>query len=334
MATWNGEKYIREQLDSLARQTLLPCELVITDDGSTDATLAVAEEFARRAPFPVRIHRNPERLGYADNFLRAASLCEGDLIAFCDQDDIWMEQKLSTCVPFFAYPEVLLAAHSAWTLLPSGQRGRRFPHYARNWIPSWGKVDPFGFPLGFAMILRRELLTVDALPSRPPKIHGHDQWLWFLAVATGRIVKIAEALTLYRQHDSNLYGAGEKATVARLAKGIAETLEYDTLAAEELACARVLMNAADRDPARAKRLRATAHRVESRAALHRLRTAIYASGSGFLRRAGIWCRIFLKGGYWPDGSRTRLGPKAGLKDLLFGVTGALRRPASAPAAAE
>jgi rhamnosyltransferase len=333
MATYNGEKYIREQLDSLARQTLLPCELVMTDDGSADGTLAIAEEFARGAPFPVRIHRNPKQLGYADNFLHAASLCEGDLIAFCDQDDIWMEQKLSTCVPFFADPEVLLVAHSAWTLLPSGQRGRRFPNYAKNGILPWGMADPFGFPLGFAMILRKELLTADPPPSRPSKIHGHDQWLWFLAAATGRIARIAEALTLYRQHESNLYGAGEKATVSRLAKGIAATLEYDTLAAEELACARVLVDAADRDPARAKRLLATAHRVERRAALHRRRTAIYASGSGFLARTGVWCRIFVQGGYWPDRSRTRLGPKAGLKDLVFGVTGALRRPASPPAAA-
>jgi glycosyltransferase involved in cell wall biosynthesis len=324
MATYDGEKYIREQLESLSRQTLLPCELIITDDGSTDRTLTVVDGFAREAPFPVRIHRNRERLGYAGNFLKAASLCAGDLIAFCDQDDIWMEQKLSTCVPFFGDPEVLLAAHSAWTLLPSGQRGRRLPDYAQSGILSWGEIDPFGFPLGFAMILRKDLLAISAPPSRPEKIHGHDQWLWFLAAATGKVAKIAEALTLYRQHEANLYGTREKITVSQLAKRIAETLEYDALAADELVCAQVLMDASAGHPGRAKRLVATAHQLERRAALHRLRTRIYARGSGFLRRADTWRRIFFQAGYLPDASRTRLGPKAGVKDLVFGVTGMYR----------
>src|ERR1700728_1787253 len=121
MATFNGEKYIREQLDSIAGQTLLPFELVITDDGSTDATLGIVENFASVAPFPVKIHRNESRLGYANNFIRAASLCQGELIAFCDQDDIWMTEKFSVCSEFFRDSEVVLAAHSAVTIADSGQ---------------------------------------------------------------------------------------------------------------------------------------------------------------------------------------------------------------------
>ncbi|MGA8529432.1 MAG: glycosyltransferase, partial [Acidobacteriaceae bacterium] len=122
MATYNGEKYIREQLDSIARQSLLPYELVVTDDGSTDGTLEMVEDFARSAPFPVKIHRNDVRLGFADNFFKAASLCEGELIAFSDQDDVWLEDKLSVCSSHFVDPDVFLVAHSAWTLLASGER--------------------------------------------------------------------------------------------------------------------------------------------------------------------------------------------------------------------
>ena len=89
MATFNGDTYLSPQLQSLARQTLLPHELVVCDDGSTDRTLEIVRAFAADAPFPVRVHRNDEHLGFADNFLKAAVLCGGELIAFCDQDDVW-----------------------------------------------------------------------------------------------------------------------------------------------------------------------------------------------------------------------------------------------------
>jgi len=113
MATYNGARFIAEQLESLSRQTLPPCELVIGDDGSTDDTLNIVEAFARTAPFPVRIHRNPQRMGHADNFLHTATLCSGDLIAFCDQDDVWLETKLARCCQAFQDRDVVLAVHAA-----------------------------------------------------------------------------------------------------------------------------------------------------------------------------------------------------------------------------
>src|SRR5690349_6672659 len=67
MATYNGARYIGEQLDDLARQTQPPAELVVSDDSSSDGTLAIVERFASKAPFPVRIHSNPRRLGYREN---------------------------------------------------------------------------------------------------------------------------------------------------------------------------------------------------------------------------------------------------------------------------
>ena len=75
MATLNGGAYLAEQLASLAAQSRTPDELVICDDGSTDDTIAVIEQFQRSAAFPVRLHRNSERLGYSLNFSRAANLC-------------------------------------------------------------------------------------------------------------------------------------------------------------------------------------------------------------------------------------------------------------------
>jgi glycosyltransferase involved in cell wall biosynthesis len=74
MATYNGEAHIHEQLLSLANQSLAPVELVVADDCSGDRTLDIVREFARTAPFAVRIYENETRLGYRANFMRAASL--------------------------------------------------------------------------------------------------------------------------------------------------------------------------------------------------------------------------------------------------------------------
>jgi glycosyltransferase involved in cell wall biosynthesis len=100
MCTYNGEKYLQEQLESIAAQTRLPIELVICDDRSTDSTTKIIEAFASSAPFPLRFKLNQVNLGGAakgitKNFEQAAGLCTGDLIAFCDQDDVWLPQKLA-----------------------------------------------------------------------------------------------------------------------------------------------------------------------------------------------------------------------------------------------
>ena len=95
MCTYNGEKYLHQQLASIAQQTRLPEEMVVCDDCSSDSTPEIIEEFARTVPFPVRFFRNPQNLGSTKNFEKAIGLCTGDMIALCDQDDIWMPEKLA-----------------------------------------------------------------------------------------------------------------------------------------------------------------------------------------------------------------------------------------------
>ena len=97
MASYNGARFIAEQLDSFARQTRLPDELVVTDDCSNDGTPELIDEFAKRAPFPVHLHRNSKTLGVARNFGKALELCSGDLVFLSDQDDVWLVDKLA-CV--------------------------------------------------------------------------------------------------------------------------------------------------------------------------------------------------------------------------------------------
>ncbi len=100
MCTYNGEKFLKEQLESIAAQTRLPAELVICDDRSTDSTADIIQNFAGSAPFPVRFNLNSVNLGSSakgitKNFEQASRLCTGDLIVPCDHDDIWFPQKLA-----------------------------------------------------------------------------------------------------------------------------------------------------------------------------------------------------------------------------------------------
>jgi glycosyltransferase involved in cell wall biosynthesis len=94
MATFQGERFIADQFASLANQTRLPDRLVVSDDCSSDATLALIEAFAASAPFPVTIHRNQSRLGYTGNFISATRQTDAGIILFADQDDIWLPGKL------------------------------------------------------------------------------------------------------------------------------------------------------------------------------------------------------------------------------------------------
>ncbi|MBA7582213.1 hypothetical protein ES708_24137 [subsurface metagenome] len=101
MCTFNGADYLQEQLVSIVKQTRLPDELVVCDDGSTDSTLQILGEFEKDAPFSVRIYCNKIRLGATKNFEKAITLCKGEIIALCDQDDIWLPQKIKKIVETF-----------------------------------------------------------------------------------------------------------------------------------------------------------------------------------------------------------------------------------------
>src|SRR5262245_41984379 len=94
LCTWNGSAFLREQLQSIAAQSLPPHELVIFDDCSSDDTVALARQFAESTPFPVRVHVNPRNLGTRENFAASIAACTGEIIALSDQDDVWRPNKL------------------------------------------------------------------------------------------------------------------------------------------------------------------------------------------------------------------------------------------------
>src|ERR1700761_5910865 len=94
LCTYNGERFLPQQLASIAQQTRLPDELVVSDDGSHDRTLTIIRDFAPSVSFPVSVFENQQQLGVAANFEQAIRACEGDLIALSDQDDIWYPERM------------------------------------------------------------------------------------------------------------------------------------------------------------------------------------------------------------------------------------------------
>src|SRR5688572_4379256 len=113
LATRNGAQYLPQQLESLARQTLAPFELIVSDDDSSDATMKIVAAFARTAKFPVKLKVNSPALGFRDNFIAATQLAAGDWVAFCDQDDIWHPEKLERVAAFAGDPRVTMIVHQA-----------------------------------------------------------------------------------------------------------------------------------------------------------------------------------------------------------------------------
>ncbi|MEO0842835.1 MAG: glycosyltransferase, partial [Cyanobacteria bacterium J06643_5] len=114
LCTYNGERYLQEQLNSIAWQNRLPDELVICDDLSCDNTASVVKSFATKVDFPVHFLVNDKNIGSTKNFEKAISLCNGDIIILADQDDIWHPEKLMMIEnSFLSSPEVGLVFSDA-----------------------------------------------------------------------------------------------------------------------------------------------------------------------------------------------------------------------------
>jgi glycosyltransferase involved in cell wall biosynthesis len=204
MATWNGERHLREQLDTVFAQTWPNLEVVASDDASTDGTAAILAEYARHRG--LRYEANPRRLGLVKNFERAISLCRGDCdyIALCDQDDLWKPHKIETLVSEIG-GFTLIYGNIQEILTPAGEvrieeafaptfdfarrHGTGKPTrylLAENWVVS------------HSLLFKRELVE-HALPI-PPHQPFHDGWLALIASKLGGIRYLDRRLQVYREH--------------------------------------------------------------------------------------------------------------------------------------
>ena len=172
MATYNGAKYLQEQLDSFAAQTRVPDELVICDDHSSDATVATLSRFAQTASFNVRIVVNDVNLGFVQNFERALSLCKGDLIFLSDQDDVWFDSKIEEIVRYMEEnPRYLVVTNDQIItdadLIPIGSVMANI---------RTGGFEPSYLVAGCCTAIRRAWLDVALPVHRPVTTIGSANW--------------------------------------------------------------------------------------------------------------------------------------------------------------
>lgn len=207
MTTYNGERFLEEQLRSLTEQTTLPDELVVCDDGSTDSTLEILAQFAKRASFPVRIVINNHRLGWRENFFKAASLCSSDYIAFCDQDDVWLKDKLAVVELHLRRNQCMLLQHGFRLIDDAGN----IISPDLNWEHLELGEDVWRHSYGLTQVFHRSMLEFSDLWKLSQgdfdgQRMSHDQWIKFLSSLLGQTLSINEVLVHYRQHGNNVNG--------------------------------------------------------------------------------------------------------------------------------
>jgi glycosyltransferase involved in cell wall biosynthesis len=217
MCTYNAARFLDQQLASLVSQRRLPDEVVVCDDCSTDETHALLSNFAATAPFPVNLRQNKTRLGSTKNFEQAITLCQGDAIALCDQDDEWLPDKLASTIDLFeSRPEVALVFCDAELIDEIGALlGERLWERIKFDSTMKAKIKA---SRAYEILDRRVLITgltmafrakfrdlVLPFPENGPLIH--DGWIALMISHVADIDFIDKPLARYRQHSSQQLGA-------------------------------------------------------------------------------------------------------------------------------
>jgi glycosyltransferase involved in cell wall biosynthesis len=219
LATYNGEQFLREQLQTLASQTRPPDELVVFDDGSTDRTVEILRSFARTAPFQVELIAG-DHVGTCEAFGQAMRRATGSILAICDQDDCWEPEKLAVMEQrMVGRPEALLAFSDATLIDVHGTALSRSRWRLAGFGPSqWASMerDVFGEMMkrqivsGCTAAVRSTILP--ALLPFPSDLHPalptmmYDRWISLMAAAAAPVITIPERLVQYRIHPHQQIG--------------------------------------------------------------------------------------------------------------------------------
>lgn len=218
LATFNGARFLGEQLGSLERQTYADWRLIVRDDGSTDGSSPITEDFARRHPDKVQVLRDERgRLGPCGNFAALLEASDAPYFMFCDQDDVWLPDKIAgllgalrrieerrgVATPILAHSDLVVVDdelrvlhHSFWRysrLLDPRARRRPARLIIQNYVTGCASIGNAA--------LRRAALPI------PAEARVHDWWVAMVAAALGEISEHEVATILYRQHDDNQFGA-------------------------------------------------------------------------------------------------------------------------------
>lgn len=221
LATYNGEKFIAEQLDSLLNQTYQDFICFIHDDGSKDNTVQICQVYEQKYPARFKILNYGPTGGAKNNFLSLMKHSEADYIMFCDQDDVWLPNKIEEMLSavknvnedFLAFSDLKIVDEQLNVLSESFYENT---HVAIDKIDYKNALIK-GFIPGCTMMASRGLVQKSLQYSNSNNIKMHDWWLVLIALLTDtKLVYVNKPLGLYRQHSGNTIGAKDQAVADRI----------------------------------------------------------------------------------------------------------------------
>jgi len=204
LSTYNGEKYIKTQLESVIAQSYKNIEIVIVDDFSIDNTVSIIKKYLSKHP-NINLYEASSNLGYIKNFERGVKLAKGEFISFADQDDYWLPLKTEKLMKAIGNSDVVYCdSELVDSNLNSLGKNMSTGH---NFISS---SNPINFTIkncvsGHAMLFRKSLL---GNKFKFPELIPHDWWISFLATSRNGVCFFNETLVKYRIHENNII-AGE-----------------------------------------------------------------------------------------------------------------------------
>lgn len=221
LCTYNGEQYIRQQIESIINQTLPVDEIVVCDDGSTDETLSIIESFRENTSVDIRIYRNETNLGVCANFQKAVDLCNGDIIFLSDQDDVWHNDKVETIVNYFYHNHQKHVVFTDGQLIDGSGKaisnGTLWRCFGINDKCLKQIEDGFGIEIfafenratGATMAIRRDFEYTSSFSHFCIDDILHDGALAMLALTNNQLGYISRCLIDYRIHSNQECGIGE-----------------------------------------------------------------------------------------------------------------------------
>lgn len=200
MATYNGEKFLKEQLDSILSQISSQDELIISDDGSTDKTIELIQQYQKTYK-NIKLLKGPQ-LGVQKNFENALKHVKGDIVFLSDQDDIWIQGKVDKVLQEFKHEQIILVLHDAYIVDKDGKiiEESFFKHRGSK-KGFWYNLKKNSY-LGCCMAFRKQVLEY-SLPF-PSKIEMHDWWIGLVSEMIGSVSLIDTPLLKYRRHGDNV----------------------------------------------------------------------------------------------------------------------------------
>lgn len=217
MATYNGEKYIREQIESLQNQSYNNWTLLISDDGSTDNTLAIVEEMQKTDQRIEVVAQNAGFHSATKNFLSLLKVSSAPYVMFCDQDDVWLRDKIELSLTKIIELEERFEKQTPLVVFTDSRVVNEQLECISESFTATLDFDPCTITLpqflvgnvaqGSAMILNRAIVEKVIHEDIPNPFEFHDHWIVCLAKAVGVVVYIKKPTLLYRQHQGNVAGA-------------------------------------------------------------------------------------------------------------------------------